>query len=223
MSKVKSNFKLSAMALSMLLALSACNDGDDGIDGVQGQIGADGTNGIDGTDGVDGTAGVDGASGDRGIMQPSGLVRLATVPTGAEVTGAFVTNSGDLFFNFQHPDEVNDEQDADGKMHNRGGVGVVQGVNVNRLPRNAISTPIPVSDAEKETVQVAYGEYKLLGQYGDDFGGQLGRTLVWASKIGAGNRLARVVGVGVIYFCWRYGVNISTNEPKVIATLYPCR
>ena len=170
MSKVKSNFKLSAMALSMLLALSACNDGDDGIAGVEGQIGADGANG---TDGVDGTAGVDGASGDRGIMQPSGLVRLATVPTGAEVTGAFVTNAGDLFFNFQHPDEVNDEQDADGKMHNRGGVGVVQGVNVNRLPRNAISTPIPVSDAEKEMVQVAYGEYKLLGQYGDDFGGNL--------------------------------------------------
>lgn len=178
---LKNSFKLSALALSMVLALSAC-DGDDGKDGApgatgaQGPAGSDGANGTDGSNGTDGTNGADGqngSSGDRGVSQPDGLVRLATVPTGAEVTGAFVTNDGDLFFNFQHPDDVNDETDGEGKTHNRGGVGVVQGVNINKLPKNAISTPIPVSDEEKETVQVAYGEYKLLGQYGDDFGGNL--------------------------------------------------
>jgi len=161
-------FKLSTISLSLILTLAAC-DGDDGATGTAGANGQDGAAGIAGVTGVDGQDGVDGASGDRGIMQPAGLVRLATVPTGAEVTGAFVSPDGDLFFNFQHPDEVNDEQDADGKTHNRGGVGVVQGVNINKLPKNAISTPIPVSDEEKETVQVAYGEYKLLGQYGDTF------------------------------------------------------
>ena len=155
---ISSRFKLSAVTLSMLLALTACDNGDDGATGPAGQQGVEGT---------------DGQSGDRGITQPTGLVRLATVPTGAEVTGAFVSPDGDLFFNFQHPDDVNDEVDADGKAHNRGGVGVVQGVNINKLPKNAISTPIPVSDEEKETVQVAYGEYKLLGQYGDTFEGNL--------------------------------------------------
>lgn len=173
MSKILSNsFKLSALTLSMVFALSAC-DGDDGkagIDGAEGTVGTAGTNGADGTAGSNG---IDGAPGDRGIMQPAGLVRLATVPTGAEVTGAFVTADGDLFFNFQHPDDVNDEEDADGKVHNRGGVGVVEGVNINKIPKNAISTPIPVSDAEKETVRVAYGNYKLLAQYGDEFDGNL--------------------------------------------------
>ena len=164
---IYSRFTLSAITLSMIIALTGCEDGDDGATGPQGVAGANGVAGVDGTDGTDGT------DGDRGIMQPEGLVRLATVPTGAEVTGAFVTPDGDLFFNFQHPDDVNDELDADGKKHNRGGVGVVQGVNINKLPKIAISTPIPVSDKEKETVQVAYGEYKLLGQYGDDFDGNL--------------------------------------------------
>lgn len=182
-----SSFKLSALTLAMLFTLTAC-DGDDGENGAagaqgpvgeQGPAGADGQNGTDGQDGTsgdigqNGVDGADGSSGDRGVAQPAGLVRLATVPTGAEVTGAFVTADGDLFFNFQHPDDVNDEIDTDGKTHNRGGVGVVQGVNINKIPKNAISTPIPVSDEEKETVQVAYGEYKLLGQYGDTYEGNL--------------------------------------------------
>ena len=58
----------------------------------------------------------------------------------------------------------------------------VEGVNINKIPKNAISTPIPVSDAEKETVQVAYGEYKIIAQYGDDFDGNLPNGLgkvVW--------------------------------------------
>jgi len=177
MSKILSNpFKLSAITLSLVFALSAC-DGDDGEAGQTGAAGAVGEAGPAGADGAAGADGTDGAPGDRGIMQAAGLVRLATVPTGAEVTGAFVTEDGDLFFNFQHPDEVNDVEDADGKTHNRGGVGVVEGVNINKIPKNAISTPIPVSDEEKETVRVAYGKYKLLAQYGDDFAGNLANGL----------------------------------------------
>lgn len=189
--KTINSLKLSAVALSLAMILSGC-EGDDGAtgpagpQGQQGEAGADGQNGADGAagadgqdgeNGADGQDGVDGAPGDRGIMQPAGLVRLATVPTGSEVTGIFVTEGGDLFFNFQHPDDVNDVEDADGKFHNLGGVGVVQGVNINQIPKNAISTPIPVSDEEKETVQVAYGEYKLLGQYGDEFDGNLASGL----------------------------------------------
>ncbi len=178
---VKNSFKMSAMAVALLFALTGC-DGDDGEVGPAGPQGAAGVDGADGAPGADGADGAPGAPGDSGVNQAAGLVRLATVPTGAEVTGAFVTASGDLFFNFQHPDEVNDEADADGMVHNRGGVGVVEGVNINKIPKNAISSPIPVSDAERETVQVAYGEYKILGQYGDDFGGNLA------------NGLGRVVG-----------------------------
>ena len=121
-------FKLSAIALSLVIGLSAC-EGDDGATGAvgatgeQGETGATGADGADGSDGVDGIAGADGAAGENGTDGQSGqstatvgLTRLATVPTGAEVTGAFLSDEGDLFFNVQHPSDANSETDRNGSL-----------------------------------------------------------------------------------------------------------
>lgn len=154
--------------------------GADGQDGADGQNGVDGQNGTDGQAGADGQNGVDGQNGDDGIgggLMTPGLTRLATVPLGSEVTGAYVTEAGDLFFNVQHPSGSNTVQDADGKTFHTGTVGVLRGVNVHQLPNNLISSPVPRTQEEKETVQVAYGEYQVLGQTGDSFGGALSEGL----------------------------------------------
>ncbi|MFY8352206.1 alkaline phosphatase PhoX [Pseudoalteromonas sp. SSM20] len=158
--------KMSALALSVLLALSACSDGDDGAQGptgATGQAGADGQNGVDGTNGVDGSAGK--------------LTRLATVPTGAEVTGIFLSEEGDLFFNAQHPADSNTIANSAGKTFHTGTVGVLAGVNFNNLPATLVDSPVPVSDAERQTVMSAYGQYQVLGQTGDTYDGKLPKGL----------------------------------------------
>jgi len=144
--------KLSLLSLSVLLALTAC-DGDDGAPGVDG---TDGTNGADAPIVV--------------IPSTPVLTRLATVPAGAEVTGAFLTDEGDLFFNVQHPSDANVETDkVNGKAFNKGTVGVLRGVNFNNLPKNVVSSPVPTSDFERQTVISALGEYQILGQTNDIF------------------------------------------------------
>jgi len=169
-----------AIMLASLGLLTAC--GSDGDNGTAGRNGVDGTNGIDGAPGANGAPGADGSDGangsdgkdgaDAGLMT-AGLTRLATVPAGAEVTGAFLTEDGDLFFNLQHPSSANEIADADGVVMNTGTVGVLKGVNVNNLPKNLISSPVPQSDEERQTVVTAYGEYQVLAQTGDTFGGGL--------------------------------------------------
>lgn len=157
------------------LVLAACS-GDDGKDGADG---SDGANGSDGAAGVDGANGADGADGKDGVDGSFGgsLTRLATVPLGAEVTGAYVTENGDLFFNVQHPDNSNTEADANGIVFDHGTVGVLKGVNINQLPQNLISVGVPQSDWEKQTVQVAYGEYQVIAQTTDTFGGAMAQGL----------------------------------------------
>ncbi|MDE3272857.1 alkaline phosphatase PhoX [Pseudoalteromonas sp. G4] len=152
--------KMSALALSVLIALTACSDGDDG---AQGPTGATGQNGVDGTNGVDGSAGK--------------LTRLATVPTGAEVTGIFLSEEGDLFFNAQHPADSNTVANSAGKTFHTGTVGVLAGVNFNNLPETLVDSPVPVSDAERQTVMSAYGQYQVLGQTGDTYEGKLPKGL----------------------------------------------
>lgn len=176
-----------ALVASLPLFLLACNgdDGKNGVDGVNGQNGADGQNGVDGANGQNGTDGQDGANGqdgqngtdgvdgsDAGLIT-RGLTRLATVPAGAEVTGAFLTEGGDLFFNVQHPDDTNAATDSADKVFNTGTVGVLTGVNINSLPKNLVSSPVPKTTQERETVQVAYGEYQVIAQTGDQFGGSM--------------------------------------------------
>ncbi|MCF2863317.1 alkaline phosphatase PhoX [Pseudoalteromonas sp. Cnat2-41] len=162
---LNTKLKLSFLTASMVLALAAC-DGDDGEQGPQGPVGEQGPAGQDGADGQDGASGEDGAN-----AQASGkLTRLATVPAGAEVTGAFLTRQGDLFFNVQHPDDTNAAMDEfNGRAINRGTVGVLAGVNFNQLPKNIVSSPVPESDYERQTVVSAVGQYQVLGQTGDTF------------------------------------------------------
>lgn len=158
--------------------------GEPGAQGPEGPAGSDGSDGADGNDGAQGPAGQDGADGSdgadgagNGTMTP-GLVRMGTVPLGAEVTGAFVNESGDLFFNVQHPSDSNATVDSkNSRSYHTGTVGVVTGVNVNQLPKNLISVPVPKTTEEKETVQLAYGEYQVLGQTGDVYGGGLSQGL----------------------------------------------
>lgn len=141
-----------------------------------------------GSDSDDANHGVDGAPSSPGdIVQPGEqvgkghaggiLTRLATVPTGAEVTGIFLTESGDLFFNAQHPASSNMETDSNGVAYNTGTVGVIEGINFNQLPNHLVSLPVPVSEYERQTIQTAYGQYKVLGQTASDLDGKLAKGL----------------------------------------------
>ncbi|KZN63492.1 hypothetical protein N473_16855 [Pseudoalteromonas luteoviolacea CPMOR-1] len=165
----------SLIATAVALALTAC-DGDDGAQGVQGEQGAQGEQGIQGESGSAGENGANGADGKDGEnAQPNlntgtGLVRIATVPTGSEVTGIFLTEQGDLFFNAQHPSDSNTAEDNfNERPFNTGTVGVLTGVNFNELPRNLVDAPLHSTDYEKQTVVTAIGQYQILGQTGDKF------------------------------------------------------
>ncbi|MBU2895076.1 DUF839 domain-containing protein [Colwellia sp. D2M02] len=177
--------KLSLLSLSVMVALTAC-DGDDGKDGINGADGAAGADGID--------------APIVSVDHTPVLTRLATVPTGAEVTGAFLTDEGDLFFNVQHPSDANVETDkVNAKAFNKGTVGVLRGVNFNNLPKNVVSSPVPQSDFERQTVVSALGEYQILGQTQDTF-----------SELGA-NGLAK--GLGVHYGMISGDKIIENNAP----------
>lgn len=156
------------------LALAAC-DGDNGRNGIDGTNGANGADGVDGAPGADGIDGADGRDGSGGTGPK--LTRIATVPLGAEVTGLFLTEEGDLFFNIQHPSDANTAVDGNNLPYNKGTVGVLAGVNFNMLPKNLVDSAVPKSNFEQETVQAAYGQYQILGQGGDTYEGKLARGL----------------------------------------------
>jgi len=145
-------FRLSALFIALTAGLSAC-----GSDGDIGQTGAEGAQGLSGTDGANG-------------QSAPVLTRLATVPTGAEVTGAFLTEEGDLFFNVQHPSDANTEiEDVNNKPFNKGTVGVLRGVNFNNLPKTIVNSPVPSTEEERQVVVSALGEYQIIGQTNDTF------------------------------------------------------
>ena len=166
--------KLLAIAVASATMLSACGgeDGKDGADGVNGTNGADGLS-TNGAPGLPGTNGENGADGKDAEASAGTLTRIATVPSGAEVTGLFLTEGGDLFFNAQHPAGSNMETDNNGVAYNTGTVGVIEGVSFNNLPETLISTPVPESDYERQTIQTAYGQYRVIGQTGDQYEGEL--------------------------------------------------
>ena len=154
--------RYSALALAIAMGLSACSlDGDDG---------ADGATGAEGPQGATGEQGPQGESGDS----VGKLTRIATVPLGAEVTGIFLTDEGDLFFNVQHPSGTNTATNSINSMPiNTGTVGVLAGVNFNNLPATLPDSPVPASQEEKELVTTAIGQYQVLGQTGDTYNGEL--------------------------------------------------
>ncbi len=85
------------------------------------------------------------------------LRRLASVPEGGELTGLWLTESGDLFFNVQHP--FNDGSPAP--------VGVLAGVNMFELPRRFESVAVVPGPGERDTVRTALGRYQVLMRGGE--------------------------------------------------------
>lgn len=164
--KQNNTLKYTALALAISLGLTGCvlegDDGEQGPAGAQGPIGEQGPTGDQGTSG----------------KSEGKLTRIATVPDGAEVTGIFLTDEGDLFFNVQHPSGTNaTTTDLNPMPINTGTVGVLSGVNFNNLPDTLIDSPVPTSQEEREMVMSAYGEYQVLGQTGDTFDGKLAAGL----------------------------------------------
>ena len=159
------HIKYSAIAVAVAFGLSACSlEGDDGVDGI------DGAMGTQGPIGEQGPVGEQGPQGDAAGK----LTRIATVPLGSEVTGIFLTDEGDLFFNVQHPSGANTQTNSINNVPiNTGTVGVLAGVNFNKLPATLPNSPVPASDVEKELVISAIGQYQILGQTGDTFGSEL--------------------------------------------------
>ena len=157
--------KYSAIALAVTLGMTACSlEGDDGADGIQGPAGEQGPVG------AQGPIGEQGPQGDNAGT----LTRIATVPLGAEVTGIFLSEEGDLFFNVQHPSGTNTATNSVNEMPiNTGTVGVLAGANFNNLPVTLPNSPVPSSDEEKQLVMTAIGQYQVLGQTGDTFDADL--------------------------------------------------
>lgn len=149
--------KLLTLAIASAFGLSACSS-DDGVDGTNGTNGVDGTNGTNGTNGADG----------QDLTAVPKLTRIATVPLGAEITGIFKTDDGDLFFNVQHPDDSLPGDEA------KAAVGAWLDMDFDNLDPRLADLAVPASDsAEAQTTQVVAGSYQVLGRQGDTFTGQL--------------------------------------------------
>ncbi|MBD3618630.1 MAG: DUF839 domain-containing protein [Chromatiales bacterium] len=104
---------------------------------------------------------------DGGNDTASALTRLASVPLGAEITGMFLNDEGDMFFNVQHPSSANVAP------NDLATVGVIAGANLHDLPENFTESPVPTTALEKQSVMTAVGQYQPLGQEGQTFGGDL--------------------------------------------------
>jgi secreted PhoX family phosphatase len=110
---------------------------------------------------------------DEGEEGPT-LNRFATSVIGAEITGMFITEQGEFFFNVQHPDANFDGEDEPGI------VGAVNGLNINELPKDFASVQIPegddydytdsgdgVAEPYDSAVRTALGSYQNLARGGD--------------------------------------------------------
>lgn len=170
--QVSKQLKLSIVATAIILSLSACNGsgGKDGTDGAN-ELASDAANATPISDVSVPTDAPSLIDVSISAIEPV-LTRLATVPAGAEVTGAFLSKEGDLFFNVQHPSDSNTAVDSlNGKPYNKGTVGVLRGVNFNKLPAKIVNSHVPITELERQTVVSAIGEYQILGQTNDTFAG----------------------------------------------------
>ena len=81
------------------------------------------------------------------------------MPLGAEITGIYKTDNGDLFFNVQHPDDTLPAPE------NNAAVGAWTGVDFDNLDPRLTGVSVPASDSpEAKTVQVAAGRYQAIGR-----------------------------------------------------------
>ncbi|AOY86975.1 cell surface protein [Marinobacter salinus] len=99
------------------------------------------------------------------------LTRLATVPLGSEVTGLFLSEEGDLFFNVQHPSDSNMTEDADGNVFSAAAVGVIRSADFAASDLGFNELSMPATAEEKELVRTAIGSYDVLAQNGDAWAG----------------------------------------------------
>jgi secreted PhoX family phosphatase len=85
------------------------------------------------------------------------LKRFATLPVGAEVTGFFITEQGDIFVNVQHPSGMNIYP------YNRGVIGAVLGF---KATDDFAPLPVPTGD-DMNVVKLAKGQYQVLARVGE--------------------------------------------------------
>ena len=90
------------------------------------------------------------------------LVRIATVPAGAEVAGIAINGLGELFFNAQHPGKKSVVKDG-----HAASIGYIAGMNINNYTGGNVA--IPGKD-DRNRVHVAQGEYVTLAKSGDKMG-----------------------------------------------------
>lgn len=93
-------------------------------------------------------------------LAETSLVRIATMPAGAEVTGISTNAIGDLFLNAQHPGGKNTLKDGAPAAS----VGYIAGFEPDKP-----GMPIPAED-KRDTVNTNSGEYVTFGKAGDTLG-----------------------------------------------------
>lgn len=156
-------FKLGALAVAISMALTGCGSDSDNDDNVGGDPDPQ--------------------------PQMERLTRIATLPLGAEATGLFLKEDGEVFTNIQHPSDANVTQDADGNTYSLATVGVIEGADVNK-PFESVS--VPETDEEKQVMRVALGRYNVLGQQGKDWGGAPEPSGLGAINVKDGSATIRV-------------------------------
>lgn len=156
-------FKLGALAVAISMALTGCGSDSDNDDNVGGDPDPQ--------------------------PQMERLTRIATLPLGAEATGLFLKEDGEVFTNIQHPSDANVTQDADGNTYSLATVGVIEGADVNE-PFESVS--VPKTDEEKQVMRVALGRYNVLGQQGKDWGGAPEPSGLGAINVKDGSATIRV-------------------------------
>ncbi|WP_435195887.1 alkaline phosphatase PhoX [Natronomonas sp. EA1] len=100
----------------------------------------------------------------RGIEQEGAtLNRFAHSVPGAEITGMYLADDGQFFFNVQHP---NGESMWPG--YQQGAVGYVRGFDFSSLPRDFESVQLPETEWANEMVRTAFGTYNVLRNGGEE-------------------------------------------------------
>ena len=103
------------------------------------------------------------------------MIRIATVPAGAEVAGLAVNRVGELFFNAQHP-AGKGEVVGDGPAAL---IGYIDGMDIRTYSGKNVSIP---SESSRTQVHVASGEYVILGKSGQKLGDGTKLGAVYDSK-----------------------------------------